>query len=94
MTCNCQEVAKKGKQKVEESLAMQMVKNYGTQAKRWFIAWLITFITLIGIVGGIVYYFTTTEFSIVEQTVDGNGTNNYIGRDSDIYNGEAESNTP
>lgn len=94
MSCNCQEVAKKGKQKVEESLAMQLVKNYGVQAKKWFIAWLITFIALIGFIGGAVYYFTTTEFSIVEQTVDGDGTNNFIGRDGDIYNGQTKSNTP
>ncbi len=56
MNCNCREVAEKGKQKVEESLAMQLVRNYGKQAKKWFIAWLITFLAL---VGSMVYYFTT-----------------------------------
>lgn len=91
MSCNCQEVAEKGKQKVEESLAMQLVKKYGKQAKQWFVAWLITFIALVGVVGSVVYYFTTTEFSIVEQSIDGNGTANFIGRDGDIYNGQAKS---
>lgn len=93
MNCNCKEVAEKGRQKVEESLAMQLVRSYGKQAKKWFIAWLITFIALVGIVSGVVYYFTTTEFSVVEQSIDGNGTANFTGRDGDIYNGQAESNS-
>lgn len=92
MNCNCREVAEKGKQKVEESLAMQLVRNYGKQAKKWFIAWLITFVALLGLLGGIAYIVTTTEFSVVEQTVDGDGTNNFIGRDGDIFNGQAKSN--
>ena len=58
--------------------------------KRWFFAWLITFILLVGCVAGFIYYesqwevVTTTE---VTQQNDG-GYNNYIGNDGDIYNAD------
>ena len=61
--------------------------------KRWFVAWLITFILLVGCVAGFVWYenqweyvqeSTTTE---VTQEAGGNGTNNYIGGD---YFGSSE----
>lgn len=86
MSCNCQEVAKKGKQKVEESLAMQLVKNYGKQAKKWFIAWLITFIALIGIIAGITYIVATSEIeaSNIEVTQTSDGINTFIGHDGDV----------
>lgn len=38
MPCNCQDVAEKGKQKVEESLAMRLVQDTRKQSKRWFVA--------------------------------------------------------
>ena len=28
MSCNCQEVAERGKEKIENSLAMKLLKNY------------------------------------------------------------------
>lgn len=86
MSCNCQEIAKKGKQKVEESLAMQLVRNYGKQAKKWFIAWLITFIAFLGILGGITYIIATSEIeaSNIEVTQTSDGINTYIGHDGDV----------
>ena len=60
MSCNCQEVAEKGKQKVEESLAMRLVQDTRRQSKRWFIAWLLTFLTLLAVLGGIVYIALTS----------------------------------
>lgn len=75
MNCNCKEVAEKGRQKVEESLAMQLVRSYGKQAKKWFIAWLITFVALLGLLGGIAYIVATSEIEakdvVVTQTSDG-----------------------
>ena len=56
MACNCQGVAENGKQKVEESLAMRLVQDTRKQSKRWFIAWLITFLALLGVLSGIVYF--------------------------------------
>ena len=58
--------------------------------KRWFWAWLITFVLLVACVAGFIYYESqwevveTTEISQESET----GYNNYIGNDGDIYNGE------
>ena len=56
MACNCQDVAEKGKQKVEESLAMRLVQDTRKQSKRWFIAWLITFFFFFAVLSGILYF--------------------------------------
>lgn len=79
MSCNCQEIAEKGKQKVEESLAMRLVQDTRKQSKRWFIAWLVTFLTLIAVLSGIVYFALTSNVSVhdVERTVSGNGYANF-----------------
>ena len=64
MTCNCEEAAKKGKQKVEESLAMRLVQDTRKQSKRWFVAWLITFLALLAVLSGIVYVVLTSGISV------------------------------
>lgn len=87
MTCNCEEAAKKGKQKVEESLAMRLVQDTRKQSKRWFIAWLVTFLTLLAVLSGIVYIVLTSDIAIDNIMQDGYGVNNYIGNDGDINNG-------
>ena len=81
MPCNCQEVAEKGKQKVEESLAMRLVQDTRKQSKRWFVAWLVTFLALLAVLSGIVYVVLTSDISVndVEQTVSGNGYANFVG---------------
>lgn len=83
MACNCQDVAEKGKQKVEESLAMRLVQDTRKQSKRWFVAWLVTFLTLLAVLSGIVYVVLTSDISVndVEQTVSGNGYANFVGND-------------
>lgn len=93
MACNCQEVAEKGKQKVEESLAMRLVQDTRKQSKRWFIAWLVTFLALLSVLGGIVYFVLTSDVSVndVEQTVSGNGYANFVGNNGDIDNGTPKS---
>lgn len=95
MACNCQEVAEKGKQKVEESLAMRLVQDTRKQSKRWFIAWLVTFLALLAVLGVIIYYVLTSEISVknVDVCQDGYGINNYIGQDGDITNGATDTNT-
>ena len=90
MTCNCEEAAKKGKQKVEESLAMRLVQDTRKQSKRWFIAWLITFLTLLSVLSGIVYIVLTSDIAIDNIMQDGYGVNNYIGNDGDIYHGATD----
>ena len=93
MACNCQEVAEKGKQKIEESLAMRLVQDTRKQSKRWFIAWLITFLALLGVLSGIVYFALTSDIPVndVEQTVSGNGYANFVGNNGDIDNGTPKS---
>lgn len=92
MACNCQEVAEKGKQKVEESLAMRLVQDTRKQSKRWFIAWLVTFLALLAVLSGIVYVVLTSDVKIKNITQDGYGVNNYIGNDGDISNGAKNTN--
>lgn len=92
MACNCQDVAEKGKQKVEESLAMRLVQDTRKQSKRWFIAWLVTFLALLGVLSGIVYVVLTSNISVKNITQDGYGINNYIGNDGDISNGAKNTN--
>lgn len=92
MACNCQEVAEKGKQKVEESLAMRLVQDTRKQSKRWFIAWLVTFLALLVVLSGIVYVVLTSNISVKNITQDGYGINNYIGNDRDISNGAKNTN--
>ena len=90
MSCNCQEVAEKGKQKVEESLAMRLVQDTRKQSKRWFIAWLITFLALLAILSGIVYVVLTSDIMAESVGINSdNGIANYIGNDNsgDIENG-------
>ena len=93
MACNCQEVAEKGKQKVEESLAMRLVQDTRKQSKRWFIAWLVTFLALLGVLSGILYFALTSDISVndVEQTVSGNRYTNFVGNNGDIDNGTPKS---
>ena len=92
MSCNCQEIAEKGKQKVEESLAMRLVRDTRKQSKRWFIAWLVTFLAFLGVLSGIVYVVLTSNISVKNITQDGYGINNCIGNDGDISNGAKNTN--
>lgn len=93
MTCNCEEAAKKGKQKVEESLAMRLLQDTRKQSKRWFIAWLITFLTLLLVLSGILYMVLTSDISVndIDQPVSGNGYANFVGNNGDIDNGTPKS---
>ena len=90
MACNCEEIAQKGKQKVEESLAMKLLQDTRKHSKRWFVAWLVTFIALVGVIGGIVYIVLTSDIAVENVGINtDNGTVNYIGNDNngDIDNG-------
>ena len=93
MACNCQDVAEKGKQKVEESLAMRLVQDTRKQSKRWFVAWLVTFLALLAVLSGIVYVVLTSDISVndVDQTVSGDGYAKFVGNNGDIDNGTPKS---
>lgn len=94
MKCNCQEVANEGKKKVEESLAIRILHDVKKQSKRWFIAWIVTFLTLLAVLGGVLYFVLTSDISVESSEVtvsqDGNGINNYIGQNGDITNGATD----
>jgi len=72
--------------------AKELLHILKTQNKRMFIAWLITFIAFIGLLGYTIWllndigYVDTTEVN--QDTVD--GYNNYIGNDGDIINGKTD----
>lgn len=90
MSCNCQEIAEKGKQKVEESLAMQLLHDSQRNAKRWFTAWIVTFLLLLSVLGGIIYIVLTSDITTENIGVNAdNGIANYVGNDNsgDIDNG-------
>lgn len=88
MSCNCQEVAEKGKNKVEESFAKQLLKGYAAQAHRWFIAFIVVLILWFSTIGGFIQFLNQYNFESYEYTQDGQGTNNInnnIG--GSVYNG-------
>lgn len=80
MSCNCQEVAEKGKNKVEESFAKQLLKGYSTQAHRWFIAFIVVLIMWFSTIGMFIWYLnqpieeTTTE-TTTTSTIDQDSAN-------------------
>lgn len=68
---------------IEEYFATQVIEQSKRTAKRWFIAWLITFAALIGTNACWIYAMNSYEY--VYQ--DGEGQNNYNnGIDGDINN--------
>lgn len=88
MSCNCQEVAEKGKNKVEESFAKELLKGYSAQAHRWFIAFIVVLIMWFCTIGGFIWFLNQYNFESYEYTQDGQGTNNInnnIG--GSVYNG-------
>lgn len=88
MSCNCQDIAEKGKQNVEESFAKELLKGYSTQAHRWFVAFIIVLCMWFGTIGGFIWFLNQYNFESYAYTQDGEGTNNInnnIG--GSVYNG-------
>lgn len=90
MNCNCHEVAEKGKEKVQTSLGMQMLKETVKQNKRLFTVVIIEAVIIFGIIAGI--FWVLNNFEIVTDTAidttitqDGGGENYMSG--VDIHNG-------
>lgn len=80
MSCNCQEIAEKGKHKVEESFAKELLKGYSSQAHRWFIAFIVVLIMWFSTIGMFIWYLnqpieeTTTE-TTTTSTIDQDSAN-------------------
>ena len=104
MSCNCQEVAEKGKKDIENSLKIPFAAHESAMARAerhikaliWVIVLLI--VLLVGSNGAWLWYEnqfevveeTTTETTVTQDNAD--GYNNYIGNDGDIVNGKADNN--
>ena len=72
---------------VHESIMARMERAN----KRWFIAWLVTFLLLCSCVGGFIWYEAQFEDTVItaEQTADGASNNYAFG--GDFIGGTAES---
>ena len=102
MSCNCQEVAEKGKRDIENSLKIPFAAHESAMARAerhtkaliWVIVLLI--VLLVGTNAGWLIY--NSQFEVVEETTtettvtqdNASGYNNYIGNDGDIVNGKAD----
>lgn len=70
-----------------DSFAMELLKGYSAQAKRWFIACIVILSMWLITIGGFIYYLNQYDFESYEITADGDSSANYIGEDGNIYNG-------
>ncbi len=72
MDRKCNQCSKKESQKESESFALQLVRAYSAQVKRWFIACLIILSLLIGTIAGFIWTLQrcekTVEGLLVEYT--------------------------
>lgn len=92
MSCNCQEVAEKGKKAVENSLKIPFAAHESAMAraerviKRQWIAIILLICMLFGAFGLFVWYESLYETISYEQ--DGEGINNVnLGEQGDLNNG-------
>lgn len=99
MSCNCGEIAKKGKLEVEKSLTIPFVAHESEMSrlekitKRQWIA-LIVAIIMIFISNAIwIYAWEQYDYESYEIAADGDSNANYIGKDGNIYNGGFDKNT-
>ena len=92
-----QEQYEKLKRKIEKNAdkiqqntgALEILKTFKADTNKFFIMWIITFVSFLALLGYTVYLLndinniTTTTTQEVEQENE-NGNNNFIGRDGDI----------
>lgn len=71
----------------QDSFAMELLKGYSAQAKRWFIACLVILSMWLATIGGFVWFISQYDYESYEITADGDSNANYIGEDGNIYNG-------
>ena len=71
----------------QDSFAMELLKGYSAQAKRWFIACMVILSMWLATIGGFVWFISQYDYESYEITADGDSNANYIGEDGNIYNG-------
>ena len=67
--------------------ALGILKEFKSDARKFFIMWIITFIAFIGLLGYTIYLLNDIKVETTTQEVtqeNDSGSNNYIGRDGDI----------
>ena len=62
----------------QDSFAMELLKGYSAQAKRWFIIAMVELGIILSIIGGAIYFLTTSEISYTKLSTDGGGNANYV----------------
>lgn len=84
---NADKIQRNEKKIHQNTGALEILKTFKSDSRKFFIMWLITFIAFIGLLGYTIYilssYQEVTTTQEVEQQND-NGNNNFIGRDGDI----------
>ena len=73
-----------------DSFAMELLKGYSAQAKRWFIIAMVELGIILSIIGGAIYFLTTSEISYTKLSTDGGGNANYVSESTvgNINNGK------
>ena len=71
----------------EKSLAMELLQDMKKTNKRMF-ALLVIILLWFATIGCFIWYINQFDFVTETTTLDGDGTNNYIGNDGSITNGD------
>lgn len=73
-----------------DSFAMELLKGYSAQAKRWFIIAMVELGIILSIIGGAIYFLTTSEISYTKLSTNGGGNANYVSESTvgNINNGK------
>ena len=98
MSCNCQEVAEKGKKDIENSLQIPFAVYESAMAQIRRLVWVIVLLIVLLVGSNAGWLIYEAQFDVVEETTtettvtqdNANGYNNYIGNDGDIVNGETD----
>lgn len=80
-----------------DSFAMELLKGYSAQAKRWFIACMVILSMWLATIAGFVWYLQQYDFesyeTIIEGTQDGEGINIIGGGNIDYGADSTDNNT-
>ena len=75
----------------ERSLAYELIQDARKQNKRTFVLLIIVLVLWFSTIFGFIWYINQFDYATETTTLDGSDTNNYIGNDGDINNGDKSS---
>lgn len=85
--CKCNAEIKNQTEQIEdESFALSLLREYSKAAHKWFIISMVILCMWLATIGGFLWFLNQYNFESYEVTQDGDGYNNYVGNDGDIYN--------